>query len=367
MIRILNSQWRAAFVCVFSFGYLAMSRLTRREVLLLLGTGILGFVVHPLWGIDQISLKLDSIPIRGIYLPGWRGVNKSRIQRIANFLTENGLNALMIDVKNAFGELFYQPECDLAEAIGAQVKTIDRQKRSLDFDVLASELKSLGIRLIARHTMFVDKTLYKGMPEFALTIGHNQYWVDMKNDSVLEYNLELLEQESTLGFDEIVLDYIRFPDLPGFGDEDDRCDRIDRIVQAAGEVLKRKNVELGLQVFGYSAWSHYKSNVGQRIGTLQKYADTIYPMLYPSHFYSGSLGYRNPSEHPFEIISTGYREAMLKVTTQCQIIPMIQGFSYTPARIASQINAVVQMKMPGFICWNPAGNHRKLVDALKLI
>lgn len=344
-----------------------MGYFTRRELLRLFGCTAVGLVLSPNWAWCQGESPLDTIPVRGIYLPGWKGVNQTRVQKALTFLKENRLNTLMIDVKNAFGELFFEPKSDLAIEIGAQVSTIDGQKRSLDYEALASLLKSNGIRLIARHTMFVDKALFKGKPDFRLTIGHNQYWVDMKSDEVLKYNLELLQQELGLGFDEIVLDYIRFPDLAGYGREDDRCDRIDCVVKRVNEMLKTGSVELGLQVFGYSAWSHYKSNVGQRILTLQRYADNIYPMLYPSHFYSGSLGYSDPEEHPFEVIREGYKEAKLKVTSGCRIIPMIQGFSYTPEKLVQQVNAVIELKMPGFVCWNPAGNHRRLAEALKLV
>lgn len=339
----------------------------RREFLELLGCSVAGAYVLPSWTTLMATTKLDEIPMRGIYLPGWRAVTQIRIQRIYDFLLQNNLNTLMIDVKNAFGELFYQPKSNLAIEIGAQVATIDGQKRSLDFDSLIGELKNRRIRLVARHTMFVDKKLFKGMNNFALEVGHNQYWVDMGNDEVVNYNLELLAQEMTFGFDEIVLDYIRYPDLPGYGMEDDRCVRIDKVVKTVQQLLKSGNIKLGLQVFGYSAWSHYKSNVGQRISSLQRYVDTIYPMLYPSHFYSGSLGYRVPAEHPFEIISEGYREAKLKVTTDCKIVPMLQCFSYTPERIVQQIKAVAKLKMPGFVCWNPAGNYRKLAAAIQLL
>jgi len=344
-----------------------MNHFSRRETLKLLGCSAAGAIFLPMRGSENNVRLLTDIPVRGIYLPGWKGVNQTRVQTIIEFLVVNQLNTLMIDVKNALGELFYQPESELAFKIGAQVKTISGQKRSLDLDYLISESKGKNIRTVARHTMFVDKALYKNVPEFSLAIGHGQYWVDMGNDDVVNYNLELLSQEMTFGFDEIVLDYIRYPDLPGFGKEDDRCDRIDGVVQSAQEVLEGTNVQLGIQVFGYSAWSHYKSNVGQRIETLQRYADTIYPMLYPSHFFSGSLGYADPEEHPFEIISAGYREAISKITNTCRIIPMIQGFSYSPEEIAQQIKAVKNLNMPGFICWNPSGNQKKLALALELV
>ena len=342
-----------------------MSVISRREALKLIG--------HSLAGIFMLSLPKPvlgfnndlEIPIQGIYVPGWNGVNQYRIDQLINFLADNQLNTLMIDVKNAHGDLFFSPVPEMAKQIDAQVKTRNGALRSLDLDYLTRKAKEQGIRLIARHVMFADKVLYDHIPEFRLVSGRGQSWVDMENDKVVNYNLELLTQEMQSGFDEIVLDYIRYPDMPGFRTEAIRCTRIDQIVQSVKEVLKGSSVQLGLQLFGYSAWSHYSSNVGQRIETLQLYADTIYPMLYPSHFHKGTMGFSDPNAHPFEMISGGYRAAISKITTDCKIIPMIQGFSYAPEKIAQQILAVKKDKMPGFICWNPSGNHSQLAQALK--
>ncbi len=306
-----------------------------------------------------------EIPLRGIYVPGWKGVNKSRIDTLRAFLVQNHLNTLMIDLKNAHGELFYRPASALAKRIGAQVTTREGQIRFLDMDYLLQAAKKYNFRLIARHVLFVDSILYRNVPEYRLTRGRKQHWVDMVNQAVVDYNLELLDQEASLGFDEIVLDYVRFPDLPGFGSEKGRSDTIDAIVQSVKAVLKGTKIKLGIQIFGYSAWDHHRSNVGQRIESLQFHTDSIYPMLYPSHFFAGSLGFSNPNRHPFEIIGQGYQAALSKIETDCTIIPMIQGFSYSAEDIRQQILAVQKHHMPGFVSWNPSGDQRRLAQAMK--
>ncbi|MFA8437241.1 MAG: putative glycoside hydrolase [Marinifilaceae bacterium] len=341
-----------------------MGEITRREALRLLSYYTLGaiFLSCPK---QLLSLNnVLTIPFRGIYVPGWKGVNKKRIDIVIKFLIQNQLNTLMIDVKNAHGELFYRPKSEIAKYIDAQVKTMEGQQRCLNMDYLLQEAQKHKIRLIARHVMFVDRILFENVPEFRLINRQNQHWVDMANQAVVDYNLNLIKQEAMLGFDEIVLDYIRFPDIPGFGTESDRCDTIDAITKSVKEVLKEANVELGIQVFGYSAWSHRFSNVGQRIETLQNHADIIYPMLYPSHFFKGSLGLSVPSQHPYEIIRQGCQAARSKIKTECRIIPMIQGFSYSSENIGQQILAVQKFKIPGFVSWNPSGNHSKLGKAM---
>lgn len=340
--------------------------ISRRTALKLLGVSLTGVIIASAPVLAFSTTNRYIIPTRGIYVPGWKGVNRYRIDILMDFMIENNLNTLMIDLKDAHGDLFYEPELELAQKIGAQTTTISGQHRSIYLDYLIESTYKNSIRLIGRHVMFSDKKLYNQMPEFRLKRGHKQYWVDMENAQVIDYNMELIRQESKMGFNEIVLDYIRFPDLQGFGTEDNRCNTIDTIVKMVNDILKEAGVGLGLQIFGYSAWSHNSSNVGQRIETLQLYADTLYPMLYPSHFHKGTLGYEDPNRYPFEIISSGYEAAISKITTNCHIIPMLQSFSYSPENISKQIMAVHSLHMPGYICWNPSGNYSKLSQALKL-
>ena len=236
--------------------------ISRREALLHLGY-TLGGAFAITWSFRSTAINMaHTIHNRGIYVPGWKAVNEHRVAKLLAFMVENNLNTLMIDVKNAYGKLFYKPQSKLAQTINAQTTTVDGHYRALHMGHLLQQAKKYGIRLIARHVMFSDQTLFNQMPTLNIERGFKQYWVNMMHQQVINYNLELLAQEADMGFDEIVLDYIRFPDMNGFGTEQERCNRIDHIVETVSKLLKPKGVKLGLQIFGYSAWSHRFSNVG---------------------------------------------------------------------------------------------------------
>ncbi len=303
-----------------------------------------------------LNKNLNENIIEGIYTPGWKAITPSGIDDLISTIDRNQLNTLMVNVKNARGELFYNPETDLAKKIGSQAKTKEGLPRTLNFDYLFEQASKHNLRLIARHVMFWDNNLYDKQENFRLYQNGSQRWVDMTNDDVINYNLSLLEEESKLGFDEIVLDYIRFPTTNKFGSERKKCKVIDEIVEKAREKV---NIDLGVQVFGYTAWHHSKAGVGQRIETLQDNVDVIYPMLYPSHFHPKSFGFENPSDYPYEFISMGFENAVKKVKNT-KIIPMIQAFWYNPEKIKLQIDAVHDFNMPGYICWNSSGNYEIL-------
>jgi len=294
--------------------------------------------------------------VRGVYVPGWKGITKKSIDNYMELKDSHGINTLMIDVKNVRGNLFYSPENNLARDIEAQVKTLEGKKRELNFDYLFNQAHKNNINLVARHAMFRDHLLYDKKLEFRLWEGKYQKWIDMMNKDVVNYNLDLLKEESRFGFNNIVLDYIRFPASKKFDNEEYECEIIDDVVKKAKNKLG-DNVDLGVQTFGHSSWNYRESGVGQRIDSLSKYADTIYPMLYPSHFWEGSLGFLNPSEHPYEIIEEGYKQTKKKISNKTKIIPMIQAFNYSGEMFRKQISAVEDFNMDGFVCWNSRGNY----------
>lgn len=314
------------------------------------------------------KLCFGSTKVKGIYAPGWRAVSKTGIDNLVNFANENNINTFMINVKNVRGELFYPAKNSLAKKIDCQVRTAEGSKRSLYFDYLMEQADKNNIRLIARHAMFWDNNLYDGVEKFRLWMReHKRFdekWVDLRKDEVIDYNLELLQEEQKLGFDEIVLDYIRFPDTNRFGNSEEKCCTIDKIVEKASKAVS--SIDFSVQVFGYAAWDYRKAGVGQRVQTLSPHVDIIYPMVYPSHFWPGSLGFENPVEHPYEFVSLGYKEAVKKVKDNTKIMPMIQAFGYLPKNILSQIKAVYDNNMPGFVCWNPTGKYEVLGQAMKL-
>lgn len=298
--------------------------------------------------------------VRGLYAPGWKGVTNGAVGCLMDLMARSGSNTLMIDIKNSWGELFYFPRNSLARTIGAQARTITGSRRALVLEHLFDQARKKGFRIIARHVMFRDIKLYDFRSDLRMWKNSYEKWVDLRKNEVLDYNMDLLDEEAALGFDEIVLDYIRFPGTETFGSCEEKCRVIDEIVERAWATVKSRNVDLGVQVFGYTAWHHKKAGVGQRISTLDPHADVIYPMLYPSHFWPGSFGFSNPSDHPYEIISRGYQEAVKKVQDGTRIIPMIQAFWYSEEEIKKQLKAVHDSKMPGYICWNPSGRYNKV-------
>ncbi len=312
--------------------------------------------------LELMELMKNFQGTRAAYFPGWNLVTHSRANKVLSFCEKNNINAIMIDLKNVRGELFFHTGNFTAGYINAEARTAEGYRRIIDMDYLAKESAKRGIKIIGRFVMFRDIRLYQNYPEYQME--SDEHWVDLRKDEVVNYNLSLLYEAGKLPVDEIALDYIRYPDKSGFGNSDQKLDCIEEIVEKCAETVHNSGTELSVYVFGWVAWNR-KENIGQSIPRLAPYVDVIYPMLYPSHFYSGSLGFRNPSNHPYEIIRQGY-EAAAAESGGTTIIPMLQLFWYTPSMILEQLKAVYCNNMPGFGCWNAAGNYKLLTRALSL-
>lgn len=304
----------------------------------------------------------DTNVTSAVYFPGWNLITRTRIDTVISFCVENNLNAIIADVKNVKGELFFRSENEIANFVHSTAHTVNGVLKTIDFDYLYKEAKKRNIRIIGRFVMFRDEKVFDNFPGYRLE--SKEKWIDFRISDVMDYTLDLLEEASKLPIDELALDYIRFPDVHGFGSLTEKVNRITEIVAKASKIVNEADINLGIFVFGWVAWD-LKQNIGQSIPYLVPYVDVIYPMLYPSHFNLGSLGFTNPSDHPYEIIKQGYLAAT-KLSMGKPVIPMLQIFWYTPTQILEQLKAVYFNDMPGYGCWNAAGNYELLSQALKI-
>ncbi len=118
-----------------------------------------------------------------------------------------------------------------------------------------------------------------------------------------------------LGFDEVQFDYIRFPTRSDLifsqvTNDETRVKAINGYLEQARERLADYPVYLSANIFGYICWHPEDGKIGQRLVDMASRVDYLAPMLYPSGFLRGIPGYRNPVEHPYEIIAKSLQQAV---------------------------------------------------------
>jgi hypothetical protein len=134
------------------------------------------------------------------------------------------------------------------------------------------------------------------------------------------------------------------------------------------------NVFLGVDIFGYVIWNPDDTKIGQMLPNIVGIADYVCPMLYLSGFQFGIPGYRNPVQHPYEIVFLSLMRALERThVPSTRLRPWIQGFRdyafggkrFGGAEIRAQIDAAQRAGSDGWMLWNPSNRYSE--EGLELL
>jgi hypothetical protein len=280
------------------------------------------------------------------------------------------VNAIVLDLKDSTGHVFYDSQVPLVAQIGALSPMFDVNQR-------LQEMNERDIYTIARIVVFEDPLLAEARPDVAikdaLTGGpwmtwNGLAWVNAHNREVWQYNIALAEEAANLGFDEIQLDYIRFPsdgdlDLADYGAEYANETRLDAITGFLGQMrdaLKPTGALLAVDIFGLTMWDDDDGGIGQNFRAIAPLVDIVCPMIYPSHFYPGDLGFDVPNNHPYEVILRSLQNGAQMVPEGAdKLRPWLQDFSYGEGieygdtEVSEQIRAAEEFGANGWMLWSP--------------
>jgi hypothetical protein len=318
---------------------------------------------------ETTPILLRPFAPKALYLSIF-GVGEKPLRESAlRLIRETELNALVIDVKGDRGFVGFRSAVPLAREAGAQ-KTITIR----NLPALVHDLHARGVYLIARVVVFKDDKLANARPDLAAKTAQGAVWKDREglawtnpfNPAVWNYNIDIAIEAARAGFDEIQFDYVRFPDRYGlaYGGANTQARRVGAIghfLSLARARLAPYDVFLAADIFGYVAWNPNDTYIGQQIESLAKVVDYVSPMLYPSGFQFGIPGYRNPVQHPREVVLSTLDIAQRRTALPAvRFRPWLQAFpDYAfggrigGAEIRTQIDAAEQFGSDGWMLWNP--------------
>ncbi len=316
-----------------------------------------------------LELKLRPFMPRAVYLSFW-GVGTASVREpVLKLAQSTPVNAVVIDVKGDLGYVSFKVSTPLAAEIGAQkIITIP------DVHALLERLHKQGFYAIARIVTFKDNLLCTARPGLAVHRNGKLFkdreglaWCDPFLPQVRAYNIDLAIDAAKAGFDEIEFDYVRFPDAKGVefsraSTDESRPEAITGFLTEARRKLVPYNVFLAADVFGYICWNKGDTGIGQRISDVAGVLDYISPMLYPSGFSFGIPNYRNPVEHPYEIVRLTLDRAAERARIEpIRFRPWLQAFAdyafdkrrFGSKEIQEQIEAAQKFGSDGWLLWNP--------------
>jgi hypothetical protein len=321
------------------------------------------------------SLKLDAtlkvFLVKALYVSAGAAANDDAWKHILDLADTTEINAVVLDLKDSSGEVFYDTNVPLATEIGAKHVMYDIRAKLKD-------MHDHNIYAIGRLVSFEDPILAAAKPELAIhdvTTGglwktfNDLAWVNAHERPVWQYNVDLATEAATDGFDEIQLDYIRFPtdglvDNMDFGaDHADESmeDAIAGYTKQMHDALQPTGAYLGVDVFGLTMWDDGDGGIGQNLMLISPNVDIICPMIYPSHFAPGDMGLDLPNDHPHEVILWSIQHGAERVgIPTSKLRPWLQDFSYGDGisygdqEVAAQIAAAKEANAGGWMLWNAA-------------
>jgi hypothetical protein len=329
--------------------------------------------------------------VRGVYVTG-HSAGGSRFDSLVKMMDDTELNAMVIDIKDDWGNITYIPETTSPNhSIGKPYIKDVRQKLQV--------MEKHQIYPIARIVVFKDSVLPKTRPDLSFT-ENGHLWKNGRGESfvnpflkeVWDYNVGIAIEAAKLGFQEIQFDYVRFPEgfekrdqtlSYGMGQYTDmQMDNVQKRVQAvtdfvqyAKEQLDPYNVKVSVDIFGYTATLPEAPGIGQNFSKISKHVDVISSMIYPSHWTS-YFGISKPDLEPYRLI-TEYAKVENEKLKQLEHPPIsrpwIQDFTasylgkgnylkYGVAQVEAQIRALNENGINEFLLWNAGNTYTQNVD-----
>jgi hypothetical protein len=319
------------------------------------------------------NVVMQPFQVRALYAPASVFEGAGRLDQMLATIDSTEVNAMVIDVKEAGGYLYYASDLPEVKAAGAVMA-----HPLLDLKTLLPRLHAKGIYAIARVVTMKDDTLPKTRPELAVhnsktgkpwTDYAGNTWLNPYAPGVAEYYAGIAGELAAAGFDEVQFDYVRFFSDGDYATADTglpntqslRLPAMRRFFRIVSDRLSTTHAFLGADVFPISFIAEDDQGIGQRPEVIMPYVDYFDPMVYPSHYASYTFGYASPNDHPYEIIND-----TLKIMNReaaglpMEIRPWIQDFgfgsfrAYTATDIKAEMRALRDNNADGWMIWNAA-------------
>ena len=319
--------------------------------------------------VDVVSEKGQKA--RGLYLSGPK-IAALGVRKLVAELRRARMDAAVIDLKDEKGRVTFPTSIpDLRPQVEVLIP---------DVRALTDELRKAGIYTIARIVCFADRGLARRFPERAVkdarprkkgrlwsSSGPDGFWLDPYHPDNHRVITELAREAAAMGFDEIQLDYIRFPvngnarfavfpsqsDLPRERILLLLLERIDAAV----------SIPLGVDVFGLTAFDYRREQeeiLGQNVELWARHVEVFTPMLY----LNGMQSLMDPGEkrRAGRLVSVGISRLRKRLGSEPVIRPFLQAFEqgadyYTPDFIAEQILGARRGGSDGFLFWHPGSRY----------
>jgi hypothetical protein len=336
-------------------------------------TNIIDFLSEP---VEKLANPPEEI--KGIYATTWTAITDKSISHLINLAKETEINSIVIDVKDYTGNVSFQSNSFLINSLDSEDRRINNLRELIEL------LHQNNIYTIARIAVFQDLILAEKRPDLAVQsiVNENTWkdrkgltWLDPASQEVWNYILIIAQKLDYYGFDEINFDYIRFPSdgnmkdisYPFFDESTLRRNTLKEFFNYLSDNLRKRGIKISIDLFGLTTVNKDDLGIGQVLEDALPYFDFVCPMVYPSHYGKGFIGFENPAEYPYQVIKYSLEMANKRMKEFqkenpdmkiSKIRPWLQDFDlgaeYNAEMIRKQKQAVYDLGLKnGWLLWDP--------------
>ncbi len=301
--------------------------------------------------------------VRGILVSADVAADRARMRGIlADADLREGLNTIVVDVKDERGRIAFPVDVPLA-------REAEAIRRRYDPARLVAQAHAEGVYVIGRVVAFEDPLAVSARPALAVKKGGRTWrsaagssWLDPTRRDARRYVLDVARAAAEAGFDEIMLDGVRFPAErdAGLAYRQRGVDR-DRLIAdfltEAVSALRPRGVKVSATVFGLAATRDL--GVGQDPARLKLVVDALSPTVFPAAFASGEFGIGLPGANPHDTALASLADWRARlVNGRAALRPWLQAFplngtTYGTGSIDAQIKAAGEAATDGYLLWTP--------------
>ncbi len=347
-----------------------------KEIVIKENEAVLDFEVN----VEEKKRFFDAPEIvRAIYLTEWSAATGWRVQQAIELASSTEMNTIVVDIKDWSGFIIYDTNVPEADEYGAERILIP------EIGAFLESLHQQDIYVIGRIAVFQDPILAQARPDLAIQSksatssvwldNSGLEWIDPSAKEAWDYNIAIAKDALEQGFDEINFDYIRFPSDGDLKDMEflfyNATTTRHLAIKEFFQYLRNKlpKAVLSADLFGLTTVNFDDIGIGQIIEHSFEYFDYVCPMVYPSHYADGFLGYKNPNDYPYEIVKYSMDSAIERlikfnqskeVLLKAKLRPWLQDFVlsgdvFNAEMVKAQIRATQDAlgnDFHGFMLWN---------------
>lgn len=323
-------------------------------------------VLRPAWmpedfiwdgGPGESVVAIEPFTARAVHISGDAVAND--FESFVDMAMKTELNALMIDLKDETGYIWYDSTDPTAIEAGAVSAVYNLSE-------VVSRADELGLYVIGRLVIFQDPVAARSIPSMAVWdselnepySANGQYFLDPTDPAARAYALGLAVEACNRGVDEIQFDYVRFPDARRESAQFDegvsaetRTSTINAFLGEAVTSLHPLGCAVAADIFGFLTTAQDDGGIGQQWEEITAEIDVASPMLYPSHYGPGWFGYDNPNEHPSDVVRLALEDGMERLQENVIVRPWLQDFGYSTESVRAQIDSAERFNL-GWMLWN---------------